>query len=102
MHSACESEDVPVDEVFEEEVLADDTVLDRVALEVDVVEMDGEDVLAESAQVFGANPGGESLIIVGVFSNIFLVKGVAIVDGDDNIDGVFGEGIGVFGLGEDS
>jgi hypothetical protein len=49
VHSACESEDVPVDEVFEEEVLADDAVLDWVALEVDVVEMDGEDVLAESA-----------------------------------------------------
>lgn len=28
------------------------------------------------------------------------MKVVAIFDGDDHVDGVFGEGVGIFGLGE--
>ncbi len=82
--------------------MTDDAVLDGIALEVDVIEMDRKDIFIEDIQIIWPNPGAESFVIVGVSSDIFLMKRVAIFDGDDHVDGVFGNGVGIFCLWEDS
>ena len=74
MHSTCKSQNVPVDKIFQEKILTDDAVLDGIALEVDVIEMDRKDIFIEDIQIIWPNPGAESFVIVGVSSDIFLMK----------------------------
>ncbi len=64
--------------------------------------MDRKDIFIEGFQILWSYPWAETLVIVGVSSDIFLMKRITIFDGDDHIDGIFGDGIGIFGLREDS